>query len=341
MAIDIDVSALERITSAARRAVVISHHNPDGDAVGSTVACGLYLASRGIDVTLVLPSVLPYNLTFVATEEHPILNDEEQPEAVRAAIAAADTLFCLDFSGLSRTEQLEQQLRQSKAVKVLIDHHAAQETEPFAEVIASRDVSSACELLFWTLMRMSDVAGDASRLPARCLDALYVGMMTDTNNFSNSVFPTTFEMASALIAAGVDKAVLQQRIFNVFSAQRMRLMGYLLKDKMTLIPEYGAAYMILTEAEKQAYDYRPGDSEGFVNLPLSIGEVRISALFTEAPEGYIRVSLRSKIGTDVNVLARNYFNGGGHVNAAGGRLYLPAEEVAAYFLDSLRKHFGR
>ena len=214
-------------------------------------------------------------------------------------------------------------------------------TEPFAEVIASRDVSSACELLFWTLMRMPDVAGDASRLPARCLDALYVGMMTDTNNFSNSVFPTTFEMASALIAAGVDKAVLQQRIFNVFSAQRMRLMGYLLKDKMTLLPEYGAAYMILTEAEKQAYDYRPGDSEGFVNLPLSIGEVRISALFTEAPEGYIRVSLRSKIGTDVNVLAREFFNGGGHVNAAGGRLYLPAEEVAAYFLDSLRKHFGR
>ena len=338
---DIDVSTLNRIISAAKKAVVVSHHSPDGDAVGSIVACGLYLAGRGVDVKLLLPGAMPCNLTFVAPEAHPILIHEENPDAALAAIVAADTVFCLDFSGLSRTEGLEQPLRESPAVKVLVDHHASQEKEPFAEVIASREVSSACELLFWILMQMPDVAGDPARLPQRCLDALYVGMMTDTNNFSNSVFPTTFAMASALIAAGVDKTALQQRVFNVFSEQRMRLMGYLLKDKMQLVPQYGAAYMILTEAEKQAYNYVPGDSEGFVNLPLSIGEVRLSALFTETPEGYIRVSLRSKIGTDVNALARGYFNGGGHINAAGGRLYIPVDEVAAYFLDSLQKHFGR
>ena len=338
---DIRVSKFEQIVAAARKAVVVSHHSPDGDAVGSTVACGLYLAQRGVAVTLVLPDAMPDNLRFLSPAEHPVLVYEESPEPVEAAIAQADTIFCLDFSGLSRTEQLEKPLAESRAVKVLVDHHASQDAEPFAEVIATREVSSASELLFWILMRMSDVAGDAKRLPARCLEALYTGMMTDTNNFANSVFPSTFEMASALIAAGVDKARLYQQIFNVFSESRMRLMGYLLKDKMTLVPEYGAAFMVLSEAEKQSYGYRPGDSEGFVNLPLSIASVRISALFTETPEGYIRVSLRSKIGTDVNVLARAFFNGGGHVNAAGGRLYIPVGEVAAYFLDSLQKHFGR
>ena len=341
MGLDIDVSKLERIVSAARKAVVVSHHSPDGDAVGSTVVCGLYLAQRGVEVTLVLPGAMPDNLHFLSPAEHPVLIYEDSPVPIDAAIAEADTIICLDFSGLSRTEQLEKPLRESRAVKVLVDHHASQETEPFAEVIATREVSSASELLFWILMQMSDVAGDAKRLPICCLEALYTGMMTDTNNFANSVFPSTFEMASALIAAGVDKARLYQQIFNVFSESRMRLMGYLLKDKMTLVPEYGAAFMVLSEAEKQSYDYRPGDSEGFVNLPLSIASVRISALFTETPEGYIRVSLRSKIGTDVNVLARDYFNGGGHVNAAGGRLHIPVNEVAAYFLDSLQKHFGR
>ena len=338
---DIRVSKLERIVAAARKAVVVSHHSPDGDAVGSTVACGLYLAQRGVEVTLVLPGAMPDNLHFLSPAEHPILIYEDTPEPVEAAIAAADTVFCLDFSGLSRTEYLEKPLRESRAVKVLIDHHASQETEPFAEVIATREVSSASELLYWVLMQMPDVVGDPTRLPMPCLEALWTGMMTDTNNFANSVFPSTFEMASALVAAGVDKARLYQQIFNVFSADRMRLMGYLLKDKMTLVPEYGAAFMVLTEAEKQSYNFRKGDSEGFVNLPLSIADVRISALFTESPEGYIRVSLRSKIGTDVNSLAREFFNGGGHVNAAGGRLYMPVDQVAAYFLDSLQKHFGR
>lgn len=338
---DIRVSKLERIVAAARKAVVVSHHSPDGDAVGSTVACGLYLAQRGVEVTLVLPGAMPDNLHFLSPAEHPILIYEDTPEPVEAAIAAADTVFCLDFSGLSRTEYLEKPIRESRAVKVLIDHHASQETEPFAEVIATREVSSASELLYWVLMQMPDVAGDPTRLPMPCLEALWTGMMTDTNNFANSVFPSTFEMASALVAAGVDKARLYQQIFNVFSADRMRLMGYLLKDKMTLVTEYGAAFMVLTEAEKQSYNFRKGDSEGFVNLPLSIADVRISALFTESPEGYIRVSLRSKIGTDVNSLAREFFNGGGHVNAAGGRLYMPVDQVAAYFLDSLQKHFGR
>ena len=338
---NIHVAKLERIIAAARKAVVVSHHSPDGDAVGSTVACGLYLASRGVEVTLALPGAMPDNLTFLAPADHPLLIYEDTPEPIDAAIQVADTIFCLDFSGLSRTEHLEGPLRASRAVKVLIDHHASQETEPFDEVIATREVSSASELLFWILMQMPDVRCDANRLPMPCLEALFTGMMTDTNNFANSVFPSTFEMASALIAAGVDKARLYQQIFNVFSESRMRLMGYLLKDKMTLVPEYGAAFMVLSEAEKQSYDYRPGDSEGFVNLSLSIASVRISALFTETPEGYIRVSLRSKIGTDVNVLARDYFNGGGHVNAAGGRLHIPVNEVAAYFLDSLQKHFGR
>ena len=341
MGLDIDVSKLERIVSAARKAVVVSHHNPDGDAVGSVVACAAYLATRGVEATLVFPSHLPRNLIFLAAPGQPLLEFGQEPELILAAIAEADTLFCLDFNALSRTESLAEPLRESRAAKVLIDHHVSQETGPFDEVIVSQQVSSASELLFWCLMKMPDVAGDPMRLPLRCREALYTGMMTDSNNFSNSVFPTTFEMASMMVAAGVDRGRLYQEVFQVFSEQRMRLMGYLLKEKMQIVPEYGAAFMVLTEPEKQAFDYLPGDSEGFVNLPLNIAQVRISALFTETAEGPVRVSLRSKAGTDVNAFARAFFNGGGHVNASGGRLYIPPDEVPAYFLDALRKHFDR
>ena len=165
--------------------------------------------------------------------------------------------------------------------------------------------------------------------------------MTDTNNFSNSVFPSTFEMASLMIAAGVDKTALQENVFSSNTVSRMRLQGHMLKDKMTLVPEMGAAYMILTQAEKDAYDYRDGDSEGFVNMPLTIKGVRISAMFTETKKGHVRVSLRSRRDTDVNLFAREFFNGGGHKNAAGGRLYIPVDEVAAYFLKALHSHFDR
>lgn len=336
-----DTAPFEEILRRTNRAAVVSHYKPDGDAAGSLMACTHYLRTRGIEVTPVLPSPLSHSLSFLAPEESGLIVYEQNPEAADAAISSADTIICLDFNQLSRTEHLVEQIGSSKAAKVLIDHHVYCRAEEFDLVYSSTAVSSASELLFWILMRMEDVADDASNLPMPAAECLYTGMMTDTNNFANSVAPPTLEMAARLLERGVDKNDIQFRVLNSHTASRMRLMGHLLKDKMTLVEEFGAAYIILTEEEKRIYDFHPGDSEGFVNLPLSIAGIRLSAFFTECvDDGYFRVSLRSRPGTDVNAFSNAYFNGGGHVNAAGGRLYLPKEEIAAYFLKSLKGHFG-
>ena len=336
-----DIRPLEAIVSKSRRVVAVSHFKPDGDAVGSLTACCNYLRSRGVDVTPVLPSPLAEYLQFVA-EGSGLLIFQDDEDAVNAAIAAADTIICLDFSGLSRTEYLQEQIGVSTAVKVLIDHHASQDASEFDLVYATSEVSSTCELLFWLLMQMPDVAGDVNRLGMDVVNPLSVGMMTDTNNFSNSVSPSTFEMGAALLRRGVDKNALQFAVLNNHSEPRMRLMGHLLKDKMQIVDGYDAAYMVLTAEEKQQYSFKSGDSEGLVNMPLTIAGIRISAFFTECPDdGYIRVSLRSRPGTDVNALARAFYNGGGHVNAAGGRLWLKPEDIPAYFLKSLQEFFGK
>lgn len=335
-----DVAQLEQILLKTNRAAVVSHYKPDGDAVGSLMGCCHYLRSRGIEVTPILPSALSAALEFVAPEGSGLVVYEDDSAAADFAIASADTIFCLDLNQLSRTEHMEEQIRSSKAVKVLTDHHVSCASEDFDLVYSSTAVSSTCELLFWVLLQMSDVAGDVDRLGMDVCNALYVGMMTDTNNFANSVSPTTLEMAARLLERGVDKNDIQFKVLNCHTESRMRLMGHLLKDRMTILEKYGAAFMILTDEEKKQYDFRPGDSEGFVNLPLSIAGVRLSAFFTECrDEGYFRVSLRSRPGTDVNLLSNRFFNGGGHVCAAGGRLYIDRDGIAAYFLKALEAYF--
>lgn len=337
-----DIGKFAAAIADCRRAVVVSHFKPDGDAVGSLMGCCHYLRSRGIEVIPVLPSPLAEYLGFVAPEGSGLLVYQGNESAVDAAIASADTIFCLDFNKLSRTEFLESQIAGSKARKILVDHHASQDSAEFDLVYATTEVSSTCELLFWMLMQMPDIAGDVMKMSKETADALYVGMMTDTNNFANSVSPSTFEMGAMLIRRGVDKNALQFAVLNNHSESRMRMMGHLLKDKMCVLPEYGAAYMILTDEEKKEYSFKSGDSEGLVNLPLTIAGVRLSAFFTEcAAEGYVRVSLRSRPGTDVNALSMAYYNGGGHVNAAGGRLFMKPEEIPAYFLKTLEEHFGQ
>ncbi len=332
----IDIEQLESFLAHTRQAVLVGHFNPDGDAVGSVTAFWHYLNRRGVPARIILPSPHPDNLAFLEPEEEKILICEQNPEEARRLVAEADLLVCLDLNRLSRTEYLEEDILASRAQKVLIDHHIAVELDRFDLVYTTVDVSSTCELLYKILLAMPDIAGDPERIPLRCAESIYVGMTTDTNNFSNSVFPGTFEMASKLIARGVDKDGLQEKVLSCFTVSRTRLMGHLLKDKMVILPQHAAAYMLLTNEEKGQYDFKPGDSEGFVNLPLAIEAIQISALFTENFDGkYVRVSLRSKNAVNVNKLAVRFFNGGGHRNASGGRLYMPVESIPAYFEQAL------
>ena len=334
----IDTTPLEAILREAQDIALVGHFNPDGDALGSVTAAYHYLKSRGKRPRIILPSPYPENMSFLEPEDPQdrMVICEKDLAAARALIAAADAVICLDLNRLARTEYLEEDILSAPGRKVLIDHHIPAELDRFDVALSTIEVSSTCELLFRILLSLPDIAGDPARLGLRCAESLYVGMMTDTNNFSNSVFPGTFEMAGLLMAVGVDKDGLQEKVLSCYSVSRTRLMGHMVKDKMKVLPQYKTAYMLLSNKEKERYHFQPGDSEGFVNLPLAISSVKVSALFTENAEGtYVRVSLRSKGNIDVNRFAIRFFNGGGHRNAAGGRLYMPLDDVPAYFEQAL------
>ena len=334
----LDTTRLEAILEEAHDIALVGHFNPDGDALGSVTAAYHYLKARGKKPRMIIPSPYPENMSFLEPDDPQdrMLICESNLEEARRVVAAADAIICLDLNRLARTEYLEDDILSARGKKILIDHHIPAELDRFDTALSDTGVSSTCELLFRILLSMPDIAGDTARLGLRCAESLYVGMMTDTNNFANSVFPGTFDMAARLIAIGVDKDDLQDKVLNCYSVSRTRLLGHVVKDKMKVLPRFKAAYILLSNKEKDRYHFKPGDSEGFVNLPLAIACVQVSAFFTESLDGkYIRVSLRSKGRIDVNRFAIRFFNGGGHRNAAGGRLYMSLDDVPAYFEQAL------
>lgn len=323
-----NISLLESMTRQSERPVIITHMKPDGDAIGSTTAMFIYLRSSGGNPVLVLNDTYPDNLSFLVTDdirEH-LAIFEEKPEEAKKAIKEADLIICLDFNAFHRTDNLEDSLAGSTGKKILIDHHLNPDREHFDLVFSETETSSASELLYHILMATETISGHAGNLPEGCAEALMTGMTTDTNNFANSVYPSTLRMASALLEAGVDRDAILNRLYNQFSENRLRLMGHMMKDLLT-ITEDGVAYIVLDRKTQESYCVSEGDTEGFVNMPLSIASVRMSLLLKEDGDR-IRVSIRSKKGTSANMCARKHFNGGGHENAAGGRLYIP-ENVAS------------
>ena len=319
----LNIQKLNNLLSEADNIAIVTHMKPDGDALGSSMAMYGFLKSLSKEMTVVLPHNPPSNLLFLTDEESrkDIIVNEDRPEDAEKAIGAADLIICLDFNAFHRADKLEPYLSASKAAKVLIDHHLSPDRESFDITFSETMVSSASELLFHILMAMPQIDGNADRLDKTALNALMTGMTTDTNNFANSVFPSTLQMASALLAAGADRDMVLCNIYNMFSESRLRLLGHILKDLM-VITEDGVAYIILDSNALKEYNVIEGDTEGFVNMPLSVKDVRMSILIKE-DKGFARVSVRSKKGTSANRCAKLYFNGGGHENAAGGRLLMP------------------
>ncbi|OJV19583.1 MAG: hypothetical protein BGO30_06860 [Bacteroidetes bacterium 41-46] len=323
----------KRAVNSSSNIVIVTHTNPDGDALGSVVALSSYLARQGKTTTIVIPNPYPKNLKFLDPRGDVLIHTRRRVAAERA-IKFADLLIALDFNQLKRIDELEPIVRASASKKILVDHHPQPEMEAFDLVISNTEVSSTCELLFWLIREIE--GGSVSSIPDISAQSLYVGMMTDTNNFSNSVEAGTFLMSYELLLHGVDKETLQLKVFAGFTEERMRLMGHSLLNKMKILPELGAGYIVLTKEELERYKFAEGDTEGFVNMPLNIFGITISALFTEKEE-HIRVSLRSSDNFSVNQFSRRYFNGAGHERAAGGRLFMAVEDVGKYFEESLRK----
>ena len=318
----------------AKVITAVSHARPDGDAAGCCAAMVSYLAaSRGKDAAAILPDFPPVNVGFVFDPSQPLT----EPAAVAARLARTDLLICLDFNTLSRTEGLEGLLRGCKCRKVLIDHHEEPALAEFDLAFSNTKVSSACELLYEVLKRMPDVDGDAAKLPAAAARALMTGMTTDTNNFANSVFPGTLQMASELLAAGVDRDFILDKIYFSERSNRLYAMGEMLSERMRILPE-GAAVIVLPQQFFDRHGLQDGETEGFVNMPLAIRDVRLSILAREDGD-WFRVSIRSKRGVSARMLAKTRFHGGGHEQASGGKVFIPqdvqdAVSVERYIMET-------
>ena len=325
-----NLEAFAQILNKSERMVLVGHVNPDGDSIGSLMGMKSYLEELGKSVVPVVPNMYPEFLKFI-DPSCCVLAYNGMENEVKMAVGEADLIICLDFNSLKRIDALGEVIAAAPCVKVLVDHHPQPDTI-FDVVYSYPELSSTCELVYWIIKGLMPLCGGT--LPHAGAVALYTGMMTDTNNFSNSVLPSTFRMAAGLMEAGIDKEWVQKMVFGGYSEERMRLMGHMLYSNMRMIPEHDAAVMVLTKEMKEKFNFMDGDSEGFVNLALNIRSVKVSAFFTEGDD-FIRVSLRSKDDFSVNRLARGYFNGGGHERAAGGRLFIPIADVVDYFVESL------
>lgn len=330
-----DISEFETAVRSAERIAVTAHMRPDGDAVGSCTALYHCIKDMGRQAVIVLPDKAPGYLSFITETigRGDLVSHEDDPAGAQAAISGCDLLFSLDYNAFHRTGKMEPLLDASKARKILIDHHLNPSRELFDLAFSETQVSSTAEYLFYILMGTGAYSGGAESLPADAATALMTGMTTDTNNFANSVFPSTLRMASALLEAGVDRDMIITHLYNEYREERIRLLGKLLSEGLRITDD-GVGYIVLSKKMMDRYGLQEGETEGFVNIPLSIGKVKMSCFFKE-DEDRIRVSIRSKRGISANRCATLYFHGGGHEQAAGGRLSIPddvasVDDVAAY-----------
>ena len=330
-----DIITLGRWLASASYPVIVAHTHPDGDALGASSGLALYLRGMGKDVAVILPDTPADNLRFILPKGIPFLFHDEDPAGAEARIARADLIILADANAFSRTSALEPFLQASTAPKVLMDHHLNPDTQSFGLVFSTPDISSASEVVYWLLKALEEPM--AKEIGA----ALMTGMTTDTNNFANSVFPSTFQMASELIAAGVDRDALIGKIYQSYRENRVRLMGYMQSEELHIL-DNGTAYMVLTRDIQERFDMRDGESEGLVNVPLTIKEVRLCVLLKE-DDGHFRVSVRSKKGTSAQQLAQRFFHGGGHENAAGGKILIgediPSADAAPAYLEKVLKDY--
>ncbi|TMM53865.1 bifunctional oligoribonuclease/PAP phosphatase NrnA [Maribacter algarum] len=328
-----NIKAVEELLSVPQRIVIIPHKNPDGDAIGSTLALWHYLKNRGHEAVIVSPNDYPKFLKWMPGNEH-ILNFETKNSQALAAMQEATLIFTLDFNHFGRTGQLEPILEASNARFIMIDHHQAPSN--YAEVTYSDvEMSSTCEMVY----NFIEFLGDTSTITPEMANCIYTGIMTDTGSFKfSSTTSRTHQVVANLIDKGAKNTEIHNSIYDTNSPSRLHLLGCALKN-MVILEEYRTAYITLSQEELDTYNYKKGDTEGFVNYGLTLEGIRFAVIFIEnKEEGIIKISFRSEGDFSVNQFARKHFNGGGHDNAAGGRSDVSIEETAKYFVSLLEDY---
>lgn len=314
--------------------VIISHVNPDGDALGSSLALYLFSKKIGANPKVIIPNDYPSFLSWMPSIQDVIIYDRSQENAKQ--IMSDAELFCyLDFNTESRTGVLHNDLCHfSKTPKLLIDHHIGADLSKFEASISITDISSTSEIV----AELIKLYGFEKYLDDDIASCLLTGLITDTGSFTHSIFKNTFNICGEIISStNVNYMNIHQNIYDNSTEDRLRLLGFLINNRMTVLNEYNTAFIYASKNDLETFNYQVGDTEGVVNYPLSISNIRMSVLITER-QGCIRFSFRSKGDFSVNDLAKKYFEGGGHFNAAGGTLYCSLEEAINKLLEVLPEY---
>lgn len=327
-----DINSLNELIVQAKKPLIITHYNPDGDAIGSALGFYHYLLKKGKEPMVVTPNDYPEFLHWMPGNEKVVVYKRNNGTVLNA-LKEADVIFALDFNEPDRTEGLEKYLQEAPGKKVLIDHHP--EPGDFADLEFSYTYySSTAELVYHIIESLSDV----DLIDPVIAECLYTGIMTDTGSFNyNSSNPFTYHVVSKLIELGINKDKIYWNIYDNYSIDRMRLLGYCLNQKMEVFPEYNAAYISISQKELDDFNFAPGDSEGFVNYPLSIKGIRFTAIFIEKDK-HVKISFRSKGPFATNKFAEEHFHGGGHKNASGGYSYDNMSNTLEKFRKLLSKY---
>ena len=339
---------------SAHNIVLLSHTSPDGDAMGSSLAMYHFLSAIGKNATVITPNAYPDFLAWMPGAQFSLQYDQHQAQA-DTALDHAELVICLDFNDAKRIGALGDRMLELACPKILIDHHL--HPTDFASIIHSVPAAAAtCELVFDVLFNDTESplvqTPDAyNLLPiAQCL---YTGIMTDTGNFSyNSNRPQLYQMIARLISIGIDKDAIYNAVFNQYSVDRIKLVGYCLHKKMRVFPEHHAALIYLNRKELYRFNFQKGDAEGIVNMPLQSKDIHYSVFMREdkaTPDEMeknggittkIKISFRSQGDRPVNIFAKEIFNGGGHANASGGEYYGSLQEAVQLFLDNYSRYFS-
>ncbi len=324
------ISQLKVALSTPKNIVIVPHKSPDGDAVGSSTALYAYLKNSGHEVTMISPNDFPKFLKWIDFSNK-FLNYEQQKSKADDFIKNADLIFCLDHNSLTRTGDMQAILETVSPTYVMIDHH--QQPDDFAQFVYSDTaMSSTCEMMYHFFEMMDAI----DQITPGMATSMYTGILTDTGSFKyKSTTSTTLRVAAHLKDKGADSEAINRKIYDVNSPSRLRLLGAALGN-LVVLSEYRTAYITLSQQELDSNNFKKGDTEGFVNYALSLDDVVMAQIFIEKEdEGIIKTSLRSKGDFDVNTMAREHWNGGGHNNAAGGRSDLNMEDTVSKLISIL------
>ena len=329
------VAQLSHLISDAKNIIITCHKSPDGDAIGSTLGWAEYLRSIGKEPTIIVPDQYPDFLSWIPNTEK-IVRYDKHPEKCDMLFKIADLVFCLDYNTTSRVDEMEKALVSSTAPKVLIDHHLDPDV-PAVLTISHPDLSSTCELVFRIVWQLDGF----NRLSKQFAIPIYCGMMTDTGGFLyNSTRSEIYFIIGELLTKHIDKDKIYRNVYHNYSESRIRLMGFVMYEKLVYLPESHAAYYSLTRQEQKRFHFIKGDAEGLVNIPQQIKGLKLSISLREDTDkpNSVWVSLRSVDDFPCNKMAEEFFNGGGHLNASGGRINGTMEEAIAIVNQAIKAY---